>query len=172
MNREDVIAVAVRLFAIYVLFDILKTIPGAGQLLSGQDGLAWAGLFIAILVIGGLFCAFLWFFPLSVARKLLPVMHEPRSEQVIGAPVALSLGLTLIGIWLLATALVDASYWLTVFVRSRQPKDMPIEWTPQQIASMVATAIQLFLSAWLVIGNAGVQRLIYKIRYGSLSNAP
>jgi len=98
VNREDVIAVAVRLFAIYVLFDILKTIPGAGQLLSGQDGLAWAGLFIAILVIGGLFCAFLWFFPLSVARKLLPVMHEPRSEQVIGAPVALSLGLTLIGI--------------------------------------------------------------------------
>jgi len=49
---------------------------------------------------------------------------------------------------------------------------MPIEWTPQQIASMVATTIQLFLSAWLVIGNAGVQRLVYKIRYGSLSNAP
>src|SRR6185312_5486649 len=108
-------------------------------------GNTWAGLYFAILDIGALFCAFLWFFPLSIARKLLPTMREPRSEHAIGEPVALSLGLTLIGICLLASALVDTTYWLTIIIRSRQIKDIPMEWTHQQVASMVATAAQLLL---------------------------
>ena len=168
MSREDIIAVAVRLFAIYMLFNILNTIPVATQLLSSQKG-SWTGIYIAILVGAGLICAFLWFFPLSIARKLLPVMREPRSEQALGAPVALSLGLTLIGVWLLATALVDASYWLTLIIRSKQMNGVPVEWTPQQVASMVADFTRLFLSVWLIFGTAGIRRLIYKLRYGELS---
>ena len=166
MSREDVIAVSVRLFAIYVAFSILKTIPAASQLLSTDGGKTWASLYIVILVIGALFCAFLWFFPLSIARKLLPTMREPRSEHAIGERVALSLGLTLIGVWLLASALVDATYWLTIIIRSKQIKDIPMEWTHQQVASMVATVAQLLLSLWLIFGSAGIRRLVYKFRYG------
>jgi hypothetical protein len=169
VNREDIIAVAVRLFAIYMLFNILETVPGATQLLSSQDGAIWTGLYVSILVCAALFFAFLWFFPLSVARKLLPVMRESRSEQTVGAPVALSLGLTLIGVWFLATGLVDASYWLTLIVRSKQLNNVPVEWTHKQIASMVADFTRLFLSVWLVFGTAGIRRLIYKFRYGDLS---
>jgi hypothetical protein len=169
LSREDFVAVGVRLFAVYVLFWTLETFPSAMFLLSGADGKGWAGLYIAVLVLAGLLCAFLWFFPLSIARKLLPVMREPRSEQAIGAPVALSLGLTLIGIWFLASALVDVSYWLTIFIRSKQDNGIPVEWTPKQIASMVATLTRLLLSVWLIFGAAGIRRLIYKFRYGEIS---
>jgi hypothetical protein len=126
-------------------------------------------IYVSILVGAALVCTFLWFFPLSVARKLLPVMREPRSEPAAGAPTALSLGLTLIGVWFLATGLVNASYWLTLIIRSRQMHDVPVEWTHKQVASMVADLTRLFLAAWLVFGSAGLRRLIYKFRYGNLS---
>jgi hypothetical protein len=136
---------------------------------SRADAKAWAGLYIVVLVVAGLFCAFLWFFPVSIARKLLPVMREPRSEHVIGAPVALSLGLTLIGIWFLADALVNVSYWLTLFLLSKQTGGVPVEWTPKQVASMLATLTRLLLSVWFIFGATGIRRLIYKFRYGEPS---
>jgi hypothetical protein len=169
LSREDFVAVAVRLFAAYVLFWTLETFPNAMFLLSGADGKASAGLYIAILVFAGLLCAFLWFFPLSIARKLLPVMREPRSEQAISSPVALSLGITLLGIWFFADALVSALYWLTLFIRSKQANGIPVEWTSKQIASMVATLARLLLSVWFIFGATGIRRLIYKFRYGEVS---
>ena len=167
MSREDVVAVAVRLFAIYVVFTILRTSPAAAQFLSSNDGVVWASVFIAVLVICALICAFLWFFPLSIARKLLPAMREPRSEQAVGERVALSLGLTLIGVWFFASALTDATYWLVLVIRSKQLKDIPMEWTDKQIASMAEVAVQLLLSVWLIFGSAGIRRIVYKFRYGA-----
>lgn len=169
VSREDFIAVATRLFAAYVLFSILKTVPAAIQLMSGDNGMAFGGLYLAVIAMGVLLCGLLWLFPLTVARKLLPVMREARSEEAISAPVGLALGLTLIGAWLFATALVDASYWLTLILRTRQMTHLsgvPFEWTPEQIGSMVSTAIQLVLSAWLILGSSGVRRLIDRLRYG------
>lgn len=169
MSREDVVAVAVRLFSIYVLFNILRNVPSAAQLLAGPGGKAWTSIYAAVLAGGVLLCVLLWFFPLSVAKRLLPVMREPRSEEVIGAPIALSLGLVLIGIWLLAYSVADASYWLTLIIRSKQITDAtatPVEWSHEQVAGIVATLIQSALSVWLILGNSGLRRLIYKYRYG------
>jgi hypothetical protein len=101
-------------------------------------------------------------------------MREARSEQAIGAPLALSLGLTLIGAWLLATSLVDASYWVAMLILSRAvtaAMGVPVEWSHEQIADMPATLVQIFLSLWLVLGSSGIQRLIYKFRYGNIVSA-
>lgn len=172
MSREDFIAVASRLFSIYVLFSIVRSAPGAAQMLSQDQGMTWVGLYLFVLIIGLLLCAFLWFFPLTVARKLLPVMREPRSEEAIRSPTALSLGLTLIGAWFFANALVDASYWLALFVRSRQTSNIRVDWTPEQIASMIATAVELIISFWLLFGSTGITQLIYKLRHGAPQSAP
>ena len=166
MNREDFIAVASRLFSIYSFFGVIRTVPSAAQMLSQDQGMTWVGLYAIVLIISLLFCAFLWFFPLTIARKLLPVMREPRSEEAIGSSTAFSLGLTLIGIWFFASALVDASYWLTLFVRSKQISDIPFEWTHVQIARIIGTAVELLISFGLIFGSSGIRRLIYKFRYG------
>jgi hypothetical protein len=146
----------------------METVPGAMTLLSGRDGSVWAGLYTLVTVVVGLVCAFLWFFPLSIARKLLPAMREARSEQVIGAPVALSLGVTLIGVWFLATSLDSAAYWLTLIARTRQiqTEGPQVEWNDKQIASMVADVVRLILSVLLIFGASGIRRLIFKLRYG------
>jgi hypothetical protein len=169
LSREDYVAIATRLVAIYIIFQLSVQAPMAIQYLAqGQPaGSAWpyAVAFVACLAL----CAFLWFFPLTVARKLLPAMKEPRSEQSISAPVGLSLGLTLIGVWIFARGLVDAVYWLTLIVRMRQlNQEMGFVWPADQTASIVTTVFELVLGAWLVLGNAGLRRVIYKLRYGNL----
>lgn len=169
MSREDVIAVGVRLFAVYGAFTVLRNVPAVAQMWSIPDGAAWTAFYVTALFVGALICVLLWFFPLSIARKLLPVMREPRSEASIGEPVALSLGLALIGVWLFAYASTDAVYWFTYVVLSKQLMqgvDVPMEWTHEQIANVVATLVQLSLSLWLIFGSAGLRRLIYRFRYG------
>ncbi|MGH8085442.1 MAG: hypothetical protein ACREPV_09220 [Lysobacter sp.] len=173
MSREDFVAIAVRLFSIYLLLSTIRYVPGAVQLFSQDQGIVWASLYGFILILGFFVCVLLWFFPLSVARKLLPVMHEPRSEQSLDASTAMSVGITLIGIWVMAFGLVDAIYWIVLFVRAQQVDTTAyFEWLPDQIAGMVATAAEVLLAAWLIFGSRGVKRLIYRYRYGASLGAP
>jgi len=167
VSREDYVAIAARLFAVYIGFKAVVQIPIIVQTLSHDQGVAWAWLFALFLLVSLAICAVLWFFPLTIARNLLPVMTEPRSEQAISASIGLSLGLTLIGVWILAQGAIDSAYWLTLLVRAKQQtQESGFELAPDQVASMAATAFELGLGAWLVFGNAGLRRLIYKFRYG------
>ena len=115
-------------------------------------------------------CAALWFFPLTIARKLLPAMREPRSETAMSGSVALSVGLTLLGVWVLAYALPDALYWATLFLLSRQVGAAYVPWGYEQIASVVTTVAELALAAWLIFGSSGIKRLILRYRHGPLAD--
>ena len=172
MSREDFVAIASRLFAIYLLFGVIRQIPGSLLPFAQDGGASWIALHVAVLVLGVIVCALLWFFPLTVARKLLPVMREPRSEQALDSSVAMALGLTLIGVWVMAYGLVDGVYWLTLLVRTQQIDSTYFEWSHEQIAGMVATAVEILIAVWLIFGNAGIKRLIYRYRYGASQDAP
>ncbi|BCT93015.1 hypothetical protein LYSHEL_20380 [Lysobacter helvus] len=166
MSREDYVAIAARLFAVYVGIKTVLQIPTAARILSTQpDTMAYVAVYALMLLLTLAFCAFLWFFPLTIARKLMPVMKEPRSEQAIDASVGLSLGLTLIGFWLFAQGVVDAVYWLALILRTRQEAPVEFSWRPEQIASMVMAAFQLGFGAFLVLGSAGIKRFIDRARY-------
>jgi hypothetical protein len=166
MSREDFVAVAVRLFVVWLVLSMFQQILYAAPAFIEQG---WDSANIAyglFLLFGLLVGVFLWVFPLTAARKLLPTMSEPRSEQVIGAPVALSLGLTLLGLWLLANALIDGGYWLTVLLLFHRDATGMLSLGHDQIAGMVGTVLELVVGLWLVFGNAGLRRLIFRFRYG------
>ena len=167
MSREDFVAVASRLFALYLLFLNIRSIPAALQMLSQPEGAGWATVYALLLAGLFLFTAFLWFFPLTIARKLLPVMREPRSDTALDSSAALSIGITLIGLWFLADAISSASFWLTLLVRTTQVDTTNFEWTPEQISKMVSTGVQLVVSLFLLLGSGGVKQLIYRFRYGA-----
>ena len=169
MSREDYVAIGVRLFAVYIGIKTLLATPASIQAVFHGDGMDLAWLYVLALIIAVGICAFLWFFPLTIARKLLPVMKEPRSEESIDASVGLSLGLTLLGVWFLAQGLLDSLYWLSLVLRTRhlvRTQQYGFEWEPDQIASMAVTIFELAIGAWLVLGSSGVRRLIYRFRYG------
>ena len=172
LSREDFVAIAVRLFSVFLFLGVIKQVPDVVQFFAtGDQGRAWA-IFNALgLLSGALICVLLWFFPLSIARRLLPVMREPRTEPPMDASLALSVGLTLIGIWVLAYGVVDAIYWLTLWIRTRQVPAVYFEWSHDQVASVFATLAELVIGLWLVVGNAGIRRLIYRYRYGASLDA-
>ncbi|MFC5571575.1 hypothetical protein ACFPN1_16085 [Lysobacter yangpyeongensis] len=171
MSREDFIAVASRLFAIYLLYITIRSTPAALQMLSQPDGMGWSALYTALLTGLLLFIGFLWFFPLTIARKLLPVMREPRSETALDSSTALSVGITLIGLWFLASAIADASYWIALLIRVAQTDAIGFEWSQEQIANMVATVVQLAFALVLVLGSSGIKRLIHRYRFGAIPDA-
>ncbi len=166
MSREDVIAVAVRIFAIFLLVTVVRTIPGT---LAFMDQVEPKPSLMLVWLLSGLslgLCVYLWCFPLTVARKLLPAMREPRSETAMDGSVALTVGLTLLGVWVLSHALPDAIYWVTLFLLSRRIDAAHFDWQQEQIANIIATAGQLALALWLIFGSSGIKRLILRFRNG------
>lgn len=173
MSREDFVAVGTRLFAVYLALSVLWEAARSAPLVFEGGWSSEAGFFVMLWLLALMICGFLWVFPLTVARKLLPVMREPRSEQKLDASVAMSLGLTLIGLWVLGYGLVNAAYWLTLMVSIYRIGAEAYAWTPEQIAGVTATGVELAVGVWLVFGNAGLKRLIYRFRYGaSVPEAP
>lgn len=165
MAREDFIAVGVRLFAVVLAFKLVSTAVATAPFLL-HDGMPhWAALYGAFVLLGMALCVFLWFFPLTVARSLLPVMSEPRSESRLDASVALSVGLTLIGVWLLSRALPNLLYWALLFGQQRGDPHMPLQWSADQIARAAATAAEAFVGLALVFGSVGLKRLIERFRF-------
>lgn len=168
MSREDYIAVATRLFAVYMLFAAIGQIPGMVVGISQPGGQTWFWLYLLVVAFSLCLVGLLWFFPLTVARKLLPVMREPRSEQALDAPTAFSIGITLLGLWFLATGLADAVYWLTFWFRLGQADAFELELTNDQVAAMVTTGVELLIALVLILGSSGIRRLIYRYRYGRI----
>jgi len=164
MSREDIVAVAVRLFAVFIFFAVIQSIPALMYALSSEFRWQFAIPIITALFAWMIFCAVLWFLPLPIARRLLPVMKEPRSEQTIDASIALTLGLTLLGVWFLANAIIDSVYWLIILSGVRQTYDTSFNWDHNAIAKVCTVAVKLVLALWLLIGTAGIKRAIYRLR--------
>jgi hypothetical protein len=166
MSREDIVAIGSRLLAVYLAITVLQTVMVLVPAFFTEDGvpLLWrVGIAASVLAMLGI-CALLWWFPLTIARKLLPVMREPRSEESIGAGTAMSLALTILGVWLFVTGLVRAAY-LAMLVYEMSRAEIPLELAPRQYADIAAAAANLVIGAWLVLGNAGIRRLVARLQY-------
>lgn len=166
MGREDLVAVATRLFAVFLFVTVARTVPSAIALFGQGSGQPSFVLVALVLACSFAICALLWFFPVSVARRLLPAMREPRSETAMSGAVALSVGLTLIGVWILASTLPDVFYWSTLFLASRSMDAGGYAWDAESVASVVTTVVEQVVAAWLIFGSSGIRRLILKYRYG------
>ncbi len=170
MSREDYVAIAIRLFAIYLAVVALRLIAAAaGAAALMQDAGFGFGLLIhaAVIVLVAAIALWFWNFPLTIARKLLPVMKEPRSEENAGPSVLVSVALTLMGVWLLAGAVIDGTYWLTLLVMTQQVGFEGHQFTHEQVANMLATVAELVLALVLLFGATGLRRLLFRIRYGA-----
>jgi len=159
MSREDIVAVAARMFAVYLA---LNTLVYFGYIFSApptHSPVEW--LAPTILSVCLLLSVLLWFFPLSVARKLLPVMKEPRSEAGIDAEVALSLGLALIGVWFATAAVRPLVLALLTFTINRGLDAEPDHHSAIQV---VVYLLQLSIGLGLAIGSRGLRDLLLRAR--------
>ena len=115
MAPIQVVAVCLRFLAIVWLLYALNNAYGALSYLGLQGGVpgsrwvVWIQAALQLVV-----CGALWFFPVTIASKLLPSYSRPPDPQ---NPPHLhewqTLGVICIGLWALSRAVPDLVYWIT-----------------------------------------------------------
>ena len=164
MTREDFVAVAARLFAVWIGIKAVGSIPLAIAAREHDlgDGTWQFGIFLALLMLA--IAIVLWLFPLTIGRKLLPVMKTPGTPVAWQSAGALELALTVLGFWLLASSLGDAFYWLTMAFLSIRAKMPLTEWADGDRASAVTTIVEIAIAFVLILGHRGLLAAFARIR--------
>jgi hypothetical protein len=110
-------------------------------------------------------CAVLWFFPVTIASRLLPSYSQPPdAENHPRWNEWQTLGVVCIGLWALSRAIPDLVYWVT-FMGVSFENDSPVgELAPDQKASLTSTLAEIAIGLWLVFGAKGMAAVVFKIR--------
>ena len=157
MSPHQVIAVGIRLFAIWLAVSVLRTVPTlyfAGH--ASHPGALAAAVFF---LLSGLAILFLWFFPRTVATKLL------SSPVVEPAPPAtpdlwLAMGCALIGLWMLGYAVPAAIHDVVELHFANDNYDD----TGGIKSWLVYNCMEIVIGLWLVCGARGIRKLFWWAR--------
>jgi hypothetical protein len=154
MTPHQVIAVAVRLFAVWLGISVVEAAP---VLYLGQYGFQSRPLaaIIAVLV-AGVVIFLLWFFPQALARRLLsPSAGE--SPPSATPDLWLAMGCALIGLWFLSStvpAIIRYALILTAWSGGADDITSVKHWL---VYDSVAAAIGI----WLVLGGKGFRKVFW-----------
>lgn len=159
MTPHQTLAVAIRLFAIGLTLYAAHEL--AGFYIAGhQRDDAHVFAIVAVLsCVGIVVAAILWFFPRTIARGLLPLAKDtpaPPSEPQAWFAV----GSSLIGLWLVATALPGLLRNLFVLYLYRAE---PME-TSGLTSSMAYLLVQLVVGAALIVWADSIRRFVWWAR--------
>ena len=164
-SREDYLAVGIRLFTLWLILMLIQQVPILiNQFTNGTLNSAATTGYLLVSVFSVCLVLWLWLFPLSIARKFLPVMSEPRSDQGMGADIALTVGITLIGMWAFVDAVISGVYYLAFYIQAQPlmeqgmipPDNRPYYWM---------TAVQFALGLVLMLGASGIKTALVRFRY-------
>jgi hypothetical protein len=163
MTNAQIVALGVRLFAIWLAIEILRHLPGLWAF-SARDGNVSGFTAIVVLVAVTLIAITLalWRFPLAVARKLLPTATLDQATPLPAEQIE-RVGFCLLGLWLLADAVRGLAYSGVMLYYSRQP-NVSLELRPDNYAAMAQTMVELVLAIWLLFGARGLVGLLRRAR--------
>jgi hypothetical protein len=161
MSPHQVIAVAVRLFAVWLGLYVIRGLP-AFYVARPADALGiWIGLGI-VLVSGGVVLA-LWLFPGTVAAALLskPVAESEPSRS---PDLWLTMGCALVGLWVMTSAfpafIRDA---LVIYDASSNHDEVGgVKFW------LFYNAVEVAIAAWLILGAKGFRKVFWWARYAGV----
>jgi hypothetical protein len=170
MSPQQIIIVGLRLIALLWTFHVVShsyelfsyANVDATAALSKSSILAFALLQLGI-------AAIFWFFPATIAAKLL--RSGSQSEESVSPSLQQwqVLGFICIGVWSLCRAIPDAMYWTTVGIMANSSDVEFSSFSIEQKASVVSTILEIVIGLWLVLGAKGLAVAIYKLRTTGVS---
>jgi hypothetical protein len=162
MSPIQAVALGVRLFAIWLAIDMLRWIPYLYKDLRRFDNETVTAIGFATSVLIILLVVFLWFFPRTVALRLLPG-RETQPITDVSPDRWFAVGCALLGLWVLTNAipaLVQNTYVL--FYTQRNQMSRPEGWD----AAILHYLVELVIGVWLLLGASGARRLVWWARAG------
>jgi hypothetical protein len=153
VSPYQIIAVALRLFAVWLGIDVLRTVPSFYFARQGDaPGFWYAMFFFALTAVAVLV---LWFFPRTVAARLLSAKNA-QPEPPVAADTWLAMGCALIGLWLLTSAVPHLVFDVFVLSGSDSATD-----TSQVKEWMSLYVAETLIALWLILGGRGFRSLFW-----------
>jgi hypothetical protein len=163
MSPYQAVAVAVRLFAVWLAIYVLRTVISFAFV--RQSGVPGFGVAVAFVVLTALLVGVLWFFPGSIARKLLSP-ENAKPETAASADLWLAMGCALLGLWMLTSALpslVLDTYALVYIDVTSDDSELK--------RSVLYLLVQIAIALWLLLGAKGFRRFFWWARNAGYKKA-
>ena len=166
LTAEQLVALVVRLFAVGLVVYIVRVLS-ADFALYRSIGLRDFVIYIPFaLVLPAFVAAFLWRFPLYIARRLVSPASQTASHADMSVLTLYTIGFVLLGFYLLFWTISDTVYWVSLL-------QFADDWDEyggyvigvEQTAAMVATVVEFALSLFLIFGGRLIARWFTKVRY-------
>ena len=153
VTPHQIVAVALRLFAVWIGIQTLRTLP-AFLTMTGSDtpGYVWMTFMLAL---NAVIVFVLWVFPRTIAGKLLPP-PEAQPQPLATPDLWLSMGCTLMGLWILTTTIPRLAYELFAWDAMSYTDDRS-----QLHRSLFYYVLELAIALWLILGAKGVRKLFW-----------
>jgi hypothetical protein len=160
MTPHQTLAVVVRLFAIWLAIYIARAAPAFYREAAryrdtpGTVGAVLIAIAALALVI------FLWFFPRTVALKLLDERNLAPTQSA-SPDTWFAVGCGLLGLWLIVPALANLTWTLSVVYLAQ--RDPAVDTSNLRIDS-ISYVIDIALGIWLLLGARGARKLFWWAR--------
>ena len=153
MTPHQIVAVALRLFAVWLGLQALTALPSFFAVNGFHSpNLGWMTFTLGITAV----VAFaLWVFPRTIAGKLLPP-SDPQPQPSATPDVWLAMGCTLLGLWTLITTvprLVYDSFALSS-MSYYEDRSQLRQW-------VIYNLLRLAIAVWLLLGAKGVRKIFW-----------
>ena len=170
VKPEQIVALCVRLFAIVLGFNALRSVASMLIIHSENSGIDKYQIAIFSFLVTMLFIVvMLWIFPNIIAKKIIPVGFNDISGQPWSVDEMYGCGFVLLGTFFLFKSLSNTISFLMYVAVSVHNSIEPFHLSQQNISVILIDSIEIFASLALIIGSRGITRLIFKIRYGGSS---
>ncbi|VAX09329.1 hypothetical protein MNBD_GAMMA26-2558 [hydrothermal vent metagenome] len=171
MNRKEVVAIAVRLFSIALAIYGLNNLPGMVMYFDREEFQNAAYVFTGVSSLTFIVAILLWFFPYTVASKILPNENPEKQAYSWNREEALTCGFIILGVYFLYYVISDAIYWLYISNYSLSFEDLPVELNADQLARIYATIVEFVITILLIFGSRGIANIILKLRYTGINSS-
>jgi hypothetical protein len=153
MTPPQALAVALRLFAIWLGLGALRTLPTFfGPYWSDAPGYAYALFLFALTSVLALV---LWFFPRAVTGKLLPP-QETQSQASVPPDTWLAMGCSLIGLLMFSATVPRLVFDFFALNSMANYADHS-----QLRRGVLYDFVELAISLWLILGAKGFRKIFW-----------
>jgi hypothetical protein len=160
MTPHQALALAVRLFAILVAFYLARELLGFYVYGNERADPHVRWIATIVYVLAGLLLIVLWFFPRTIARGLLPLPADVQAQPSSSAETWFAVGSSLIGLWLMATAVPGLlRNSLFMFLFRSEPADVS-----GLISGLLYYAVQFLVGVGLILGANGIRKAAWWAR--------
>lgn len=179
MTARDLGTVVLRVFALYLLIQVVSGIPALAAIIidvgqSVREGRSllkpasdWPQ---SLITLGGVWSAVLYAtvglgllrWSPRLAARLVPVDSVAPARIVLGEGLQ-AVAISVVGIWMLATGAPSVAGTVMTFALAEKYRGQPFEfqyWERLGMDSLVALGVWLLMGVWLCLGARGIANVV------------